>query len=137
MIFIRSSILIISTLFLYSCQYQTSNQVEKSPSVKEETEVSSQQGKNTNTASDKVVTLQGHIRYQKMEGGFFGFIDNSGNKYTLINLPKSQLIDGLKIEIKGKIVDEYATTAQFGRVFKVSQATVLGQDDKTPYTTQL
>lgn len=137
MIFIRPLILIISTLFLHACHYQTSHQDEKSPSIEEKTDVFSHQGKNNKTPSDKVVTLQGHIRYQKMEGGFFGFIDKDGNKYTLINLPKSQLIDGLKIEIKGKIVEEYATTAQFGEVFKVSQATVLGQDDKTPNTTQL
>ena len=64
----------------------------------------------------QTLELIGHIRYQNLEGGFFGFIDQKGNKYTLRKLPKEHLIDGLKLKISAEIMSDMVTTTQFGEL---------------------
>ncbi|MDT0593997.1 hypothetical protein [Glaciecola petra] len=119
-------ILIMCTFFLYACQSSIPDQ-EPNMTVVED----------NNEKPQKTLTLVGYIRYQNIEGGFFGFIDSKGEAFTLINLPKAHLVDGLMLEIKGNIIKDYATTTQFGSVLNVSQSTVLGKDQSPPSAKEL
>lgn len=67
----------------------------------------------------KFMQLTGTIRYQDLEGGFYGFISNTGQRFTLNNLAKEYWLDGLVIQIEAKPVEGMATTTQFGPLLKV------------------
>lgn len=124
----------VSLFLLLSCQNDSAHET-LAKQTKDATEMPEKQNNDVNVA--KQLTLNGHIRYQKMEGGFFGFIDSKGKKYTLIDLPKAHLLDGLALEIKGEIEKDYATTTQFGEVFRVQESTVLGKNAKISKPTEL
>lgn len=130
----QSLILGVSLFLLLSCQ----NESAQETLAKQTKDIAQMADKQSNDVSVvKQLTLTGHMRYQKMEGGFFGFIDNKGNKYTLIDLPKAHLLDGLALEIKGEIEKDYATTTQFGEVFRVQESAVLGKTPKPSKPTEL
>jgi hypothetical protein len=64
-----------------------------------------------------------------MEGGFFGFIDEDGNKYTPIGMNKADLRHGLVIQLSGKLLPNMLTTTQFGEVIKVESVVILDESN--------
>ncbi|MFT4732787.1 MAG: hypothetical protein ACI89W_001814 [Gammaproteobacteria bacterium] len=75
----------------------------------------------------ELLVLQGQILFQQMEGGFFGFIDESGNKYTPIGMDKDNLRHGLVIQLTGKLLPNMITTTQFGQVIKVESVVIIDE----------
>ncbi|MFT7258395.1 MAG: hypothetical protein ACI9MS_000240 [Glaciecola sp.] len=75
----------------------------------------------------ELLVLEGHVLFQQMEGGFFGFIDKSGNKYTPIGMDKANLRHGLVIQLTGKILPNMITTTQFGQVIKVESVVIIDE----------
>ena len=77
-------------------------------------------------ASDEV-TLKGQVLFQEMEGGFFGFIAENGNKYTPMGMNKEYLRHGLVIELTGTPLPNMMTITQFGEVIKVNKVVILDE----------
>lgn len=77
----------------------------------------------------KLLTLKGQILFQEFEGGFFGFIDENGNKYTPIGMDKKHLRHGLVIEISGRVISDMITTTQFGEVIKVESVSIIDESN--------
>jgi hypothetical protein len=77
--------------------------------------------------TSELLVLEGQILFQQMEGGFFGFIDESGNKYTPIGMDKANLRHGLVIQLTGKLLPNMITTTQFGQVIKVESVMILDE----------
>jgi hypothetical protein len=79
------------------------------------------------TPSDthELLILEGQVLFQQMEGGFFGFIDKSGNKYTPIGMLKANLRHGLVVRLTGEILPNIITITQFGQVIKVESVVVI------------
>jgi hypothetical protein len=75
----------------------------------------------------ELLVLQGQILFQQMEGGFFGFIDESDNKYTPIGMDKANLRHGLVIQLTGKLLPNMITTTQFGQVIKVESVVIIDE----------
>ena len=75
--------------------------------------------------STNEVVLKGQVLFQEMEGGFFGFIDENGKKYTPMGMNKANLRHGLVIELSGTLMPNMITTTQFGEVIKVNKVIVL------------
>ncbi|WP_334061593.1 ribose-phosphate pyrophosphokinase [Alteromonas genovensis] len=71
------------------------------------------------------VTLKGSIIYKELEGGFFAFITESGDRFTLHGLDEDYHQNGLIVEIEGVTKPEMMTITQFGTVLEVLNVKVL------------
>ncbi|WP_269520437.1 ribose-phosphate pyrophosphokinase [Alteromonas sp. BMJM2] len=71
------------------------------------------------------VTLKGSIIYKELEGGFFAFITEDGDRFTLHGLDKEYHQNGLIVEIEGVTKPEMMTITQFGTVLEVLNVKVL------------
>jgi hypothetical protein len=77
----------------------------------------------------KLLTLKGQVLFQEFEGGFFGFIDENGNKYTPIGMDKKHLRHGLVIELSGRVIPDMITTTQFGEAIKVESVSIIDESN--------
>ncbi|MCV2886670.1 hypothetical protein OE749_18400 [Aestuariibacter sp. AA17] len=71
------------------------------------------------------VTESGVIVYKSLEGGFWGFDGDSGQKYMPYGIDKQYLRPGLRVKITGLIDDGVMTFQQYGKVLRVQEVTVL------------
>ncbi|QJR79698.1 ribose-phosphate pyrophosphokinase [Alteromonas pelagimontana] len=80
----------------------------------------------------KTSSMKGTIVYKSMEGGFYAFISDSGEHFTLQGLTAEYRKNGLKVAVKGIPLKDVMTFTQFGTVFKVSEITVLDDSQVKP-----
>jgi hypothetical protein len=66
-----------------------------------------------------LVTMTGTIIYVELEGGFYGIIADSGERYFPINLDRQYQVNGLKVRIEGKIRKNVMTTTMWGTPFEI------------------
>lgn len=77
----------------------------------------------------ELLVLEGQVLFQQIEGGFFSFIDEDGNKYTPVGMEKSNLRHGLIIQLTGELLPDMITTTQFGQVIKVQSVKIIDESD--------
>jgi hypothetical protein len=66
-----------------------------------------------------IITLTGTITYIDLEGGFYGIIADSGDRYFPINLDQQYKVNKLKVHIKGKIRKDVITTTMWGTPLEI------------------
>ena len=71
------------------------------------------------------VTMKGSIVFKDLEGGFYAFIAENGDRYTLHGLDETYQKNGLIVEVKGTPKPDMMTFTQFGTVLEVSGVKVL------------
>ena len=71
------------------------------------------------------MTMKGSIVYKDFEGGFYAFIAENGDRYTLHGLDETYQKNGLIVEVKGTPKPDMITFTQFGTVLQVSSVKVL------------
>ena len=71
------------------------------------------------------MTMKGSIIYKDLEGGFYAFIAEKGDRYTLHGLDETYQKNGLIVEVKGTPKPDMMTFTQFGTVLQVSSVKVL------------
>lgn len=71
------------------------------------------------------VTLTGSIFYKELEGGFYAFVSENGDRYTLHGLNEAFQQNGLVVEIEGTRRPDVMTTTQYGTVLQVKHVKVL------------
>ncbi|MCZ8528319.1 ribose-phosphate pyrophosphokinase [Alteromonas sp. PRIM-21] len=71
------------------------------------------------------VSMKGSIIYKDLEGGFYAFIAENGDRYTLHGLDETYQKNGLVVEVKGTPKPDMMTFTQFGTVLQVSSVKVL------------
>ena len=96
----------------------------------------SKQDTNKQKKAANMLTLQGQIVYQTMEGGFYSFIADDGGKYTPMQLPKAHQQHGLIVQLDAEVMHDVMTTTQFGQVIKVHDVTVLDASKVSPLPKQ-
>ena len=79
----------------------------------------------SNAKKSASITIKGQVMFQEIEGGFFGFIDEKGKKYTPIGMNKKYLRHGLIVELTGTLLPNVMTTTQFGEVIKVKSVVII------------
>ncbi|REL25249.1 hypothetical protein DXX93_00855 [Thalassotalea euphylliae] len=67
----------------------------------------------------------GTVTFLNFEGGFYGIVTDNNEKLLPVNLPKSLLLEGTKLALKGEVMQGMASTQQWGEVFKISDYKVL------------
>lgn len=82
-------------------------------------------GANVIKEANQEMTLIGQILYQQMEGGFYGFVANNGDKYLPSGLKSEYRKNGLIVELKVQLMPDILTTQQFGEVVKILEIKVL------------
>ena len=82
---------------------------------------------NTNKMTANIMTMKGQVVFQTMEGGFYSFIAENGDKYTPMQLPKAHQRNGLIIEVEAEELHDVMTTTQFGKVIKIHNATIIDE----------
>ncbi|BFT30722.1 hypothetical protein D210916BOD24_18980 [Alteromonas sp. D210916BOD_24] len=73
----------------------------------------------------KHVKSTGTIIYKELEGGFYAFVSNDGERYTLHGLNEAYQQNGLIVEIEGIVTPDIITFTQFGTVLQVKNIKVL------------
>ena len=73
------------------------------------------------------ISLSGLVKFIPIEGGFAGFIDESGNKYDIMGSKAAEIAkvigassDGKKIKIRGKVRKDVATIHMWGVPLEVT-----------------
>ncbi len=61
----------------------------------------------------------GKIQYNDFEGGFYGIIDDNGEKYDPINLPTDFEEDGIRVGYTLKILENQSGYHMWGRVVEI------------------
>ncbi|WP_371374504.1 hypothetical protein [Thalassotalea aquiviva] len=67
----------------------------------------------------------GTIKFINLEGGFYGLMSNTGEKFLLLNLAKEFQQDGAKVKILGRVDNSIMTIYQWGVPFRVKHVEVL------------
>ena len=76
-------------------------------------------------SNENIISADGTIVYQELEGGFFGIITDNGDKYNPVNLPKEFQKDGLKVRFKGKINHDLVGIHMWGKLFEITRISEL------------
>ncbi|MFC3120612.1 hypothetical protein [Agaribacter flavus] len=97
-------------LLLFSCE----NRLDSTETQAQQSRTSSAIENLPDKNSNDILSLKGTIQYQHFEGGFYGFVDSKGNKYTPMNLQEAYRRDGIRVRIQARELTQIATTTQFG-----------------------
>lgn len=95
------------------------------PTLDSETEKAMVEQKTENANMDESTVLTGMIVYKELEGGFFAFIADNGDRFTLHGLSDAYKKNGLIVEITGNAKPDMMTITQFGTVFEIQEVTVI------------
>lgn len=95
------------------------------PTLDSETEKAMVEQKTENADMEEPTVLTGMIVYKELEGGFFAFIAENGDRFTLHGLSDAYKKNGLIVEITGLAKPKMMTITQFGTVFEVQEVTVI------------
>ena len=80
---------------------------------------------------DDEVTLTGSIIFKELEGGFYAFITESGDRFTLHNLDEQFQQNGLIAKVTGVPKPKMMTFTQFGTVLQVTSVEVIDSSKVT------
>lgn len=89
---------------------------------------------NDNKVSSEQATehFTGTIVYKNLEGGFFALLTKDNQRFTLRHLPNAYRLDGLVVEINGRINKDVLTMTQFGELLEVKEVKVLDDSQAAP-----
>jgi hypothetical protein len=121
--------LFLLTVLLYGCSSENADKVVNVPEDKAIELTLSNGMQKVSSDAPELLILKGQVLFQQIEGGFFGFIDENGNKYTPIGMKKANLRHGLVIQLSGKLLPNMLTTTQFGEVIKVESIVILDESN--------
>jgi len=134
---LKLALIFTSTLTLIACSSEEENKdvtmVDKEKQIQSETEsmpkelvaepVTQAEAVEDNAKGE--VTMKGSIIYKDLEGGFYAFIAENGDRYTLHGLDETYQKNGLIVEVKGTPKPDMMTFTQFGTVLQVTSVKVL------------
>lgn len=134
---LKLALIITSALALVACSQEESNKdvtmVDKEKQMESKTEsmpkeLVAEPVTQAEAVEDSVkgeVSMKGSIIYKDLEGGFYAFIAENGDRYTLHGLDETYQKNGLVVEVEGTPKPDMMTFTQFGTVLQVSSVKVL------------
>jgi hypothetical protein len=76
-----------------------------------------------------LITVTGTITYIDLEGGFYGFVADNGERYFPVNLDRQYKVNNTKVRIEGKIRKNVMTTIMWGTPLEILKIQGLCQDE--------
>lgn len=61
----------------------------------------------------------GTVKFIDLEGGFYGIIDDRGERYDPVNLDKEFQVDGLRVRFEAKVRGDMASTHMWGTLVEI------------------
>ncbi len=61
----------------------------------------------------------GTVRFNPIEGGFYGIVGDNGENYDPINLEKEFQVDGLRVRFEAKKRDDLASFHMWGTLIEI------------------
>ncbi len=61
----------------------------------------------------------GTVRFNSIEGGFYGIVGDNGENYDPINLGKEFQVDGLRVRFEAKKRDDLASFHMWGTLIEI------------------
>ena len=114
------------TIFLFAgCQSQSP---EKVSSNSTSSSASASSANNHTQTKEKVTAMQwqqAHVKYIRLEGGFYGLVTREGRKLLPLNLDKKYRQEGAVVKVKGVINRNVMTFHQWGEPFKITELTLI------------
>jgi len=93
-------------------------------------EVEANEGTEVNFELEKtedIIEASGTVRFIELEGGFYGIVDDDGNKYDPTNLRDEFQEDGLRVKFSFKILTDTVSTHMWGTLIEVTEIELEGQ----------
>src|SRR5689334_3160841 len=91
-----------------------------------DTDISSKASKSADVDArpNDEVKISGTIKYNKIEGGFWGFVGDDGRNYEP-NIPEKYRREGLRVILHGKIRNDAVSFTMTGPVIEVNSIEVI------------
>jgi len=132
---LKTSLTVISILFLCTCQ--ASEKTDNEDQEKQKSNTLQHVKKNQNNVTKiadkkmrvKMITLQGTIRYFDLEGGFYGIVTENGQKIFPVNLTEKYRLNGAQVKVEGELIPNVMTIQQWGTPFKIHQISIVKMVD--------
>lgn len=65
------------------------------------------------------IRISATVSYISLEGGFWGLVSESGDKYQPVNLGKEFRKDGLKVEVRARVIEDTADFRMWGKRIEI------------------
>jgi hypothetical protein len=66
-----------------------------------------------------IISITGTIKFIDIEGGFYGFIADSGERYLPVNLDEQYKFNNTNVRTEGKILENVMTTTMWGTPLEI------------------
>ncbi len=66
-----------------------------------------------------MIELTGTIVFQPLETGFWGIVDSEGKKWRPVNMPDQLKVDGARVEVTARKVDDDASIFMWGTPIRI------------------
>ena len=76
-----------------------------------------------------LITVTGTITFVDLEGGFYGFVADNGDRFFPVNLGHQYKVNNTKVRIEGKIRRNVMTTTMWGTPLEIINIQCLCQDE--------
>lgn len=63
--------------------------------------------------------IKGKVVYQKLEGGFWGIVDEAGRQWRPVNMPEQLKMDGKEVEVKAEEAEEDMSIFMWGTPVRI------------------
>lgn len=113
--FTSLAIVIISTFIMSACVAQT-NQI-----ATPQTDATAMNEPSPSTADPNQISTTGTVRFQEMEGGFWGIVADDGGKYDPLKLDEKFQKEGLRVRFKAIPDPDIMSTHMWGKIVKLTQ----------------
>ena len=70
-----------------------------------------------------LLSFDGTVVYQDLEGGFYGIVTARGDELLPTNLPEEYREDGLAVRVTGRFLEGVAMIQVWGRPFEIAEVT--------------
>jgi hypothetical protein len=75
------------------------------------------------------ISFIGQVKWQDIEGGFYGIITFDGTKYLPLNLPESYKVDGVTVDIIGTVPTDVMTIQMWGESIKIKSISPVNENN--------
>ena len=65
--------------------------------------------------------IEGTVRHVELEGGFFGIVDEQGNRFDPVNLPQRFEKDGLRVKFRMTKLPDQMSFHMWGALVKITK----------------
>ena len=112
--FLIIAIALITTSIVSACAAQTN------PIANPQMDAPTMNVPSTAAPSENQISSTGTVRFQEMEGGFWGIIGDDGVKYDPMQLSKKKKKEGLRVRFTASPETDMMSTHMWGMIIKLS-----------------